>query len=127
MRIMFDTNVLISAGLFPNEQINHLIEFIVTEHELVLSDVITDESFIYSSSVFIVYHLHWRKNLHMPETSWRLSFLCPNVSRAVFFRACHNLKSRIVEQRPLSSPYSIRKCVLFFRFVTNNPLKELIG
>ena len=43
MRIMLDTNILISAGLFPNDTVNRLIEYIVIKHELVLSNLIVDE------------------------------------------------------------------------------------
>ena len=43
MRIMLDTNVLISAGLFPNSKIDQLIEYIVARHKLVLSDLIINE------------------------------------------------------------------------------------
>ena len=37
MRVMIDTNVLLSALLFPNRQMNTLIEKITTEHQLILS------------------------------------------------------------------------------------------
>jgi predicted nucleic acid-binding protein len=40
---MLDTNILISAALFPNERIDGIIVFIATEHELVLSDFIIEE------------------------------------------------------------------------------------
>ena len=40
---MLDTNILISALLFPNERMNRMIEFISLNHELVLSSYIIDE------------------------------------------------------------------------------------
>ena len=43
MRVMIDTNILISALLFPSQQMNKLIYKIMTEHQLVLSSYIVDE------------------------------------------------------------------------------------
>ena len=43
MRIMLDTNVLISLLLFPNPRMNAMMEYIFTEHELVLSSFVVDE------------------------------------------------------------------------------------
>jgi len=43
MRIMIDTNILISALLFPNSQMDTLIFSVTTEHHLVLSSYIVDE------------------------------------------------------------------------------------
>ncbi|MCM0757439.1 putative toxin-antitoxin system toxin component, PIN family [Sporomusa sphaeroides DSM 2875] len=43
MRVMIDTNVLISALLFPSQQMNTLIYKITMEHELVLSSYVVDE------------------------------------------------------------------------------------
>ena len=40
---MLDTNILLSASLFPNERINKVIDYIVREHTLVLSDLVTNE------------------------------------------------------------------------------------
>jgi predicted nucleic acid-binding protein len=40
---MIDTNVLLSALLFPSRQMNTLIEKITTEHQLVLSSYVVDE------------------------------------------------------------------------------------
>lgn len=37
MRIMLDTNVLVSLLLFPNERINAMPALIFSKHELVLS------------------------------------------------------------------------------------------
>ena len=45
MRIMLDTNVLVSALLFPGQKINALMEIVTTEHQLVLSSYIVDELF----------------------------------------------------------------------------------
>jgi putative PIN family toxin of toxin-antitoxin system len=43
MKIMFDTNVLLSAALFPNERINEIIESITKRHELVIPTVVIKE------------------------------------------------------------------------------------
>ena len=45
MRIMFDTNVLVSALLFPGQKMNALMEKVTTDHQLVLSSYIVDELF----------------------------------------------------------------------------------
>jgi hypothetical protein len=31
---MFDTNIIVSAALFPNERINRFLEVVSTEHQL---------------------------------------------------------------------------------------------
>lgn len=43
MRIMLDTNVLISALLFPSKKFDSIMEYIFAEHELVLSSYVVDE------------------------------------------------------------------------------------
>jgi len=43
MRVMLDTNVLISAIIFPNERMNSLIYKAALDHQLVLSSYIIDE------------------------------------------------------------------------------------
>jgi putative PIN family toxin of toxin-antitoxin system len=43
MRVMIDTNVLLSVLLFPGQRMNALIEKITTEHQLVLSSYVVDE------------------------------------------------------------------------------------
>lgn len=43
MRVMLDTNVLISALLFPGEKMNSLMRCVTTEHRLVLSSYIVGE------------------------------------------------------------------------------------
>lgn len=43
MRIMLDTNVLISALLFPASRINAMLEHIISRHTLVLSSFVVDE------------------------------------------------------------------------------------
>jgi putative PIN family toxin of toxin-antitoxin system len=40
---MIDTNVLLSALLFPGQRMNALIDKITTEHQLVLSSYVVDE------------------------------------------------------------------------------------
>lgn len=43
MRIMLDTNVLLSAILFPSERMNRMMRRIFEEHRLVLSSFVVDE------------------------------------------------------------------------------------
>lgn len=43
MRIMLDTNVLISALLFPSPRMNQLFEVIVIDHTLVISSYVIEE------------------------------------------------------------------------------------
>ena len=45
MQIMLDTNILLSASIFPNERMNRIIDFIIANHILVLSDVVIAEFF----------------------------------------------------------------------------------
>jgi putative PIN family toxin of toxin-antitoxin system len=40
---MLDTNVLISALLFPNQRMNDMMECIFSQHQLVLSSYVVDE------------------------------------------------------------------------------------
>lgn len=43
LRIMLDTNVLISLLLFPNHRMNAMMDTIFTQHELVLSSFVIEE------------------------------------------------------------------------------------
>ncbi len=43
MRIMLDTNVLLSALLFPGERMNRMMQCSFEEHRLVLSSFVVDE------------------------------------------------------------------------------------
>lgn len=43
MRVMLDTNILISAIFFPSIQTRTLVSQIVTDHELVLCDYVLEE------------------------------------------------------------------------------------
>lgn len=43
MKIMLDTNVLISLLLFPNPRMNAMMDRIFTDHELVLSSFVVSE------------------------------------------------------------------------------------
>lgn len=45
MRIMIDTNILVSALIFPGRAMDALMEKITTEHRLVLSSYVLDELF----------------------------------------------------------------------------------
>lgn len=43
MRIMLDTNVLISMLLFPSNRLNQMVAFIWEEHQMVLCSFVVDE------------------------------------------------------------------------------------
>lgn len=45
MRVMLDTNVLLSALLFPGERMNRMMQCIFEEYRLVLSSFVIDELF----------------------------------------------------------------------------------
>lgn len=46
MRIMLDTNVLVSMLLFPTENMNNLLRTIIINHTLVLSSYVINELFV---------------------------------------------------------------------------------
>ena len=52
MRIMLDTNVLISMILFPNKRFGDMLELITREHTLVLSSFVTDELMVVAERKF---------------------------------------------------------------------------
>ncbi len=43
MKVMLDTNILISAYVFQSRQIYTIVDYIVSEHELVLPSYVIDE------------------------------------------------------------------------------------
>jgi putative PIN family toxin of toxin-antitoxin system len=43
MRIMVDTNILLSVSLFPSKRTDDIIEFIVKNHTLVISNLVIEE------------------------------------------------------------------------------------
>ena len=43
LRIMLDTNILISVLLFPSERMNRMMDYIFKNHELVLSSYVVEE------------------------------------------------------------------------------------
>lgn len=45
MRIMLDTNILISMMLFPSEKFKQILDYITRNHKLVLSSFVIDELF----------------------------------------------------------------------------------
>lgn len=52
MRIMLDTNVLLSALLFPGERMNKMMRCIFEDHRLVLSSFVVDELWIVTERKF---------------------------------------------------------------------------
>jgi putative PIN family toxin of toxin-antitoxin system len=43
MLIMADTNILLSAALFPNKRMDGIIDFIVEKHTLIIADLVIEE------------------------------------------------------------------------------------
>lgn len=52
MRIMLDTNVLISMLLFPSEHFKRMLDHITRNHKLVLSSFVIDELFAVTARKF---------------------------------------------------------------------------
>lgn len=52
MRIMFDTNVLISMILFPNVSFRKMLDYITRSHRLILSSFVVDELFTVADRKF---------------------------------------------------------------------------
>ncbi len=88
MRIMLDTNILISMLFFPNEQFNNILDYITRKHKLVLSSFVIDElsavavrkfpaksaavdSFLAELSYELVYTPH-----HMPGNLFKIRDMC---------------------------------------------------
>lgn len=45
MRVMLDTNVLISMVLFPNKRFRQMLEYIIEKHDLLISSFVIEELF----------------------------------------------------------------------------------
>ncbi len=52
MRIMYDTNVLLSSILFPNQRFSQMLEYISQNHRLVLSSFVIEELFAVTKRKF---------------------------------------------------------------------------
>ena len=52
MRIMYDTNVLLSSILFPNQHFSQMLEYISQNHRLVLSSFVIEELFAVTKRKF---------------------------------------------------------------------------
>lgn len=52
MRIMLDTNVLISMLFFPSERFKTVLDYITRKHKLVLSSFVIDELFAVTDRKF---------------------------------------------------------------------------
>ena len=73
MRVMLDTNVLISALLFPSERMTKLFENIVINHTMVLSSYVIDELYMvverkFPNKLFIVEKLLERMSYELVYT-----------------------------------------------------------
>lgn len=81
MRIMLDTNILISMLLFPNEQFKKILDYITRNHKLVLSSFIIDELF-----AVVIRKFPKKDMLLIPfYRTCRMSlFICPDICRGIF-------------------------------------------
>lgn len=70
MRIMLDTNILISMLLFPNEQFKKILDYITRNHKLVLS------SFIISP--YLVLHIDRVSTAEAVSDDGRVCLKIPN-------------------------------------------------
>lgn len=52
MRIMLDTNILISMLFFPSERFKRILDYITRNHKLVLSSFVIDELFAIAARKF---------------------------------------------------------------------------
>lgn len=52
MRVMLDTNILISMLFFPSEQFRQILDYITRNHRLVLSSFVIDELFAIADRKF---------------------------------------------------------------------------
>lgn len=52
MRVMLDTNILISMLFFPSEQFRWILDYITRNHRLVLSSFVIDELFAIAARKF---------------------------------------------------------------------------
>lgn len=52
MRVMLDTNILISMLFFPSEQFRRILDYITRNHRLVLSSFVIDELFAIADRKF---------------------------------------------------------------------------
>lgn len=53
MRIMFDTNILVSLIFFPTPQINNFFNIIISKHRLVIPDYVINELRLVTKRKFI--------------------------------------------------------------------------
>ncbi len=50
---MYDTNVLLSSILFPNQRFSQMLEYISQNHRLVLSSFVIEELFAVTNENFL--------------------------------------------------------------------------
>ncbi len=68
MRIMLDTNILISMLFFPSEQFKRILDYITRNHKLVLSSFVIDELFSIATRKFptkSMLSMHFCRTWHM--------------------------------------------------------------
>lgn len=53
MRIMLDTNVLISMAMFPSKRFGELLDYITRHHTLILSSFVVEELEILTPTEFL--------------------------------------------------------------------------
>jgi len=76
MRIMLDTNVLISMLFFPSTQFKRTLDYITRNHKLVLSSFVIDELFAVAARKF-------------PTKKYAIDSFLSNLSYELVYTPCH--------------------------------------
>ena len=76
MRIMLDTNVLISMLFFPSTQFKRTLDYITRNHKLVLSSFVIDELFAVTARKF-------------PTKKETIDSFLSNLSYELVYTPCH--------------------------------------
>lgn len=76
MRIMLDTNVLISMLFFPSAQFKRTLDYITRNHKLILSSFVIDELFAVTARKF-------------PTKKYAIDSFLSNLSYELVYTPCH--------------------------------------
>lgn len=85
MRIMLDTNVLVSMLFFPSEQFRQILDYITRTHRLVLSSFVIDELFAITARKF-------------PTKKYAVDAFLSDLSYELVYTP-HNMKGNLFEIR----------------------------
>lgn len=85
MRIMLDTNVLVSMLFFPSEQFRQILDYITRTHKLVLSSFVIDELFAITARKF-------------PTKKYAVDAFLSDLSYELVY-TLHNMKGNLFEIR----------------------------